>query len=77
MDWIMKQLIFHTYDPLSITQMDSAHSLSLLLITGCLTRSLLYLSVTIIVFHLVSSPLICITPLMVAGALVLLSCLFE
>lgn len=62
MEWIMKlPLTLFTYDPLSITQMDTTLSYW--------SQPLLsHFSVALAVFHLVTSPLICISLLMVSVA---------
>lgn len=62
MEWIMKLLLTQfTYDPLSITQMDTT-------LSYWSQPLLFHFSVALAVFHLVTSPLICISPLMVSVA---------
>lgn len=62
-EWILKLLLtLSTYDPLSITQMDTTLSYW--------SRPLLFhFFVALVVFHLVTSPLICIALLMVSVAI--------
>lgn len=59
-EWIMKLLLtLSTYDPLSITQMDTT-------LSYWSRPFLFHFLIPLVVFHLVTSPLICIAPLMVS-----------